>query len=342
MSAVATEPLAVSADELVTVVVPARNEERSIGACLESILAQDYPHLQVIVVDGASSDATREVVRAVADRDSRVTLLAEEHLGIPASLNVGLAHAEGTWLVRVDAHSTVPADYVRLAVSRLREGRWGGVGGRKDGVGSTPAGRAIAAAMASRFGVGNSLYHFGTYEAEVDHVPYGAYPVDLVRKVGGWDERLTANEDFEFDYRLRMAGVRLLFDPRLAITWESSQSVRALFRQYFRYGRGKADVAVLHPVSVSPRHVLPPLFVAYAAGALVAAPFRPRRAAVMLLPYVGAVTAASIATARTLPGWPERLHVPIAFVAMHIAWGSGFLSRTPAALRLRLHADRTP
>ena len=327
-------------DELVTVVVPARNEERSIAACLESVLAQDYRNLQVIVVDGASTDATPRIVAAIAERDPRVHWLTDDRRCIPASLNAGLAKAEGAWLVRVDAHSVVPPDYVRLAVARLREGQWGGVGGRKDGVSHTPAGRAISAALGSRFGVGNSLYHYGTSACEVDHVPFGAYPVDLLRQHGGWDERLAANEDYELDYRLRQAGHRLLFDPRLSISWEARDTVGALFRQYYRYGRGKADVVALHPTSVSLRHLVPPAFVAYASGAVALAATRPRWAAAMLLPYATAVAVASVAVAQGLEVWSERLYVPLAFVAMHAAWGTGFWSRLPGALWLRLHSGQ--
>jgi len=326
---------AVAGEELVTVLVPARNERRTIEACLGSILEQHYGNLQVIVVDGASTDETPELVARIAAGDSRVEMVTEARPSIPTALNTGLAAARGTWLVRVDAHSTVPPDYVGHAVGRLREGRWGGVGGRKDGVGETAAGRAIAAAMASRFGVGNSLYHHGTAETHVDHVPFGAYPVALLRAVGGWDERLTANEDYELDYRLRRAGHRLLFDPALEIRWESRQSVRDLAKQYYRYGRGKADVAALHPASLSPRHLVPPAFVAYAGAALAVAAVRPARGLAMLAPYAAALAAASALTARRLEQAEERAQVPLAFLAMHVPWGAGFLVRVPRALALR-------
>jgi len=328
-------PPAHGGEELVTVLVPARNERRTIAACLGSILGQHYGHLQVVVVDGASTDETPAIVADIAAGDARVELVTEPRPGIPAALNTGLAAARGTWLVRVDAHSTVPPDYVGLAVDRLREGRWGGVGGRKDGVGESAAGRAIAAAMGSRFGVGNSLYHHGTTATHVDHVPFGAYPVALLREVGGWDERLTANEDYELDYRLRRAGHQLLFDPALEIRWQSRQSVGGLAKQYYRYGRGKADVAALHPASLRPRHLAPPAFVAYAAGAVAVAAVRPARGLAMLAPYAAALAAASALTARRLEQPEERAQVPLAFLAMHLPWGAGFLARAPRALALR-------
>lgn len=331
----ATSSTGSDVDDLVTVLVPARNEEKSIEACLSSILDQTYAHLQVVVVDGVSDDRTEQVINEIAARDPRVELVINEARTIPAALNAGLAAARGTWLVRVDAHSTVPAGYVAHAVSRLREGRWGGVGGRKDGHGEGAAGRAIAAAMASRFGVGNSTYHHGTTECEVDHVPFGAYPVALARSIGGWDERLLANEDYEFDYRIRASGRPLLFDPSLTIQWQSRQSVRDLARQYFRYGRGKVDVAALHPRSLQPRHILPPAFTAYIAAAALVAARHPGRAATMLTPYAAALAVASAATARTLRTREERLQVPLAFVAMHVGWGAGFWVGGRRALRLR-------
>src|SRR5215218_5141519 len=188
------------ATDLVSVIVPARNEERSIGVTLDALRAQDYRDLQIIVVDGGSTDGTVGVVERHMAEDPRIELVHNPRQTIPVALNVALARARGRWLVRMDAHSTVDPGYVSAAVARLREGCWGGVGGRKDGIGTTPAGRAIAAALGSRFGVGGSVYHYGTDEQHVDHVPFGAYRTELVRRLGGWDERLEANEDFEFDY----------------------------------------------------------------------------------------------------------------------------------------------
>ena len=309
--------------ELVTVVVPARNEEANLGPCLSSILEQDWPNLQVLVVDGASTDGTGAIVESFARRDPRVELLVNPDRTIPRSLNLALRAARGSWLVRVDAHASVPPDYVRRLMRHLESGDWGGVGGRKDGQGVTPAGRAIAAAMASPFGVGNSTYHHGRCVRTVDHIPFGAYPTALARELGGWDERLLANEDFEFDYRVRRHGRQLLFDPELKIGWQCRQSVPDLFRQYRRYGRGKADVARLHPASLQPRHVAAPGLLLTWLGALL---FLPVVRVLAALPFAVYLLCLAFATAHTSRGLNRRarLYLPAAFLAMHVGWGLGF------------------
>lgn len=308
-----------------TVVIPAKDEEGHIEACLASVLAQDHDDLEVLVVDGASIDRTVALVEAVAARDPRVRLLHNPRGIIPVSLNLALAEARGRWLVRVDSHAAVPPDYVRRAVQHLATGRWGGVGGRKDGVGRTPAGKAVAAAMASPFGVGNSTYHHGTEVQPVEHIPFGAYPVALARELGGWNEELRVNQDFEFDWRVRASGHQLLFDPALRIDWHCRQTVRELYAQYRRYGKGKVKVAALHPASVRPRHLVAPALVAgLAGGALLSVLTRRARwFAVPAALYGAGVAAASAKTATTVE--PEaRRFLPGAFAAMHIGWGLGF------------------
>jgi len=323
--------------DLVTVVIPARNEQTAIGPCLDSVLAQDWPALQVIVVDGNSVDDTVAVVRERArDSGPHSVEVLENDLGtIPRSLNIATAAARGRWLVRVDAHASVPPDYVRKVVAHLVSGRWGGVGGRKDGVGGGPAGDAIAAAMGSRFGVGGSTYHHGTTLQEVEHIPFGAYPVALVRELGGWDEELRVNQDFEFDYRLRAAGHRLLFDPELVIRWENRRTVGALFSQYRRYGRGKVKVASKHPDSLRARHFAPPILVATLAAAAVAAPTRPKLAVALAAPYAALVAVGSAQVVSKVASTPQRLRVPASLVAMHVGWGFGFYEGVVDQLRNR-------
>lgn len=329
------DPDLIDQHDLVTVVVPARNEEQYIGDCLDSLRRQHYGNLEIIVVDGGSDDRTAEIVGTYAGRDTRIRLVHNERRIVPVSLNMALAAARGRWLVRVDAHATVPPDYVRLAVRHLQSGDWGGVGGRKDGVGQTAAGRAVAAAMASPAGVGGSRYHYGRKPSTVDHIPFGAYPTELARKLGGWDERLAVNQDYEFDYRVRLSGLSLLFDPALAISWHCREDAAGVYRQYRRYGRGKVKVLRLHPTSASPRHLMVPALVSWLGFAVLLGLRRPLWGAAAAAPYVAAVGVASAVTSWRLDSAARR-HVPAAFFAMHLGWGIGFWQGLADLLRRRL------
>jgi succinoglycan biosynthesis protein ExoA len=307
----------------VTVVVPARNEAATIGATLDSLVAQRWTDWEALVVDGDSTDGTAAVVLDYATRDPRISLLRNPARRIPSALNVALAEARGRWLVRLDAHSTIDDRYVETAVTLLEEGSWGGVGGRKDAVASTAFGRAVGAALCSRFGVGNSLYHYVDTPTVTDHVPFGAYPVGLCRELGGWDETITTNEDYEFDYRIRAAGYGLLIDPRLRIEWRCRESLSALAGQYLRYGRGKAAVVRKHPRSMQPRHVAAPLLVATVAGAVLGVRRSRGPLAAVAGGYGAAVAAATAATAPHVDHAARR-HLPAVFAAMHLSWGTGF------------------
>jgi hypothetical protein len=308
----------------VTVVVPALNEEASIGGCLDSILAQTCRDLEVIVADGGSTDRTRQIVAEYSTRDDRVRLIDNPGRIPPAALNAAVAVMRGKHLVRIDAHSTIPPQYVETVLAHLETGKWGGVGGRKDGVGHTVQGRAVAAALGSKFGVGNSVYHHGTEPQSVDHIPFGAYPRSVIDEVGGWDESLPVNEDYEFDYRIRKSGRELLFDPALSIAWECRPSIKSFFRQYRRYGRGKAQMLRANPTSASPRHLAAPALVAMVALAVVLLPVKRRWAIALITPYLAANAVASRSVMGTVDDPQSRRFVPAAFAAMHLGWGWGF------------------
>jgi succinoglycan biosynthesis protein ExoA len=311
--------------ELVTVVVPARDEAATIGALLESVRSQTYRNLQIIVVDGCSTDGTVGIVSALAEVDPRIELLRNPDRVIPTAMNLAVDRARGCYLVRIDAHSRVGPDYVERLVAHLRTGRYGGVGGRKEARGHTRAGRAIAAVMGSRLAQGNSIYHYGTEATTVDHVPFGAYPLEVVRDLGGWTETQLVNEDYEFDYRLRLSGRELLFDPAVVIDWDCRQSLGDLFRQYQRYGAGKVQTLRRHPASAALRHVAAPALVAALLAAVAMVPIRRLRPLALLLaaPYLGVVVAGTAATLRRV-GPEDRLLVAPAFVALHLGWGVGF------------------
>lgn len=323
---------------LVSVVIPILNEVRTIDETLASVLGQTYRHIEVLAVDGMSEDGTVPKLAAWAERDDRLRILPNPRKAIPVALNLALEAAQGLFLVRVDAHSTIPDDYVERLVAHLKTGKVAGVGAKKTAVGGLPNGQAIAAALGSPFGVGGSAYHYATEPMETDHIPFGAYRIDLARQLGGWDERLVANEDFEFDVRVRQSGGKLFLDPSVEVLWKCRSRIRDLAAQYRRYGRGKADVAFLHPSEVRLRHLAPPVAVAALTTSAVLFPWIP-----VLLPIVGggyavAVLGLSIPIGRRLES-RDKLRVPAALAAMQLAWGWGMWE---GITRIARHGFRLP
>ena len=317
-----------------TVIVPTRNEVANIGRCLDAILANTYPVLEVLVVDGGSTDGTITVVdRYSAASEGRVRLVHNPRRTVPSALNIGWREARGDIIVRVDGHAFVADDYIEHVVANLADGAYAGTGGRKHPVSPTDVGKVIAAAMCSRWGVGGSRYHYATSQEESAHVPFCAYPRDVIEALGGWDERFTVNQDFEFDYRVRESGRQLLFDPELVIHWENRTTIGDIFRQYRRYGRGKVKVARKHPASVRPRHFAAPAVLAMiAAGGVAAALGRPRTARALLIPYAGVLAIGTASTWKNVPA-EQRAYIPAAFAAMHVGWGIGFYEGVSDVLR---------
>ena len=341
----------------VTVLMPVLNEAASVDAALAAALAQTHAPVEVLVVDGRSSDGTRAQVEAMAARDPRVRLLDNSAGGISAGLNVGLARARGEFVVRLDGHATVNREYVQIGVRHLQaDPDLAAVGGRRVGIARTPTGRAIALALSSPFGVGNSINHYAPDAQLTDHASFGVYRASVARAVGGWDEDLLVNEDVDFDFRIGSRGHRILYDPEMLIHWDVRETLPDLARQYRRYGRGKGAMVAKNGASaVRPRHLAAPALVAAlaASGALVATGHW-RSGMTLPAPYAAAVAAAAGLTIRsatataTAAAPPIRLRsAPVlagAFVAMHTAWGLGFYEglagRRPVAASQRQPGHR--
>lgn len=313
-----------------TVIMPIRNEAERIESTLRSVLAQDLDHdrMEVLVVDGRSEDATRDVVRSVAADDSRVRLLDNPEGIVPTAMNRGLAEARGSVIVRVDGHCALPPDYLRRCEALLASTTADCVGGMiesrpgDDGV----VARAIALAMASRFGTGAGFRIGGGAPGPVDTLAFGAYRREVFDRIGTFDEELVRNQDDELNLRLTRAGGVIWMDPSLRSQYWTRADLRGLWRQYFQYGVFKVRVAQKHRGVASWRHLVPlSLVLALVASAGVALATRRRWPLVLVAgPYVGATMAAAIATGRQDP--PTIAVLPACFACLQLSYGTGWLA----------------
>jgi GT2 family glycosyltransferase len=334
----------------VSVVIPVRNEAATITALLDTVLAQDYPanRFEVLVVDGDSHDGTPAVIETYARRDPRVRLLHNPRRIVPTALNIAIRAARGAIICRIDGHTRVAIDYVRIGVETLQRTGADNVGGPMHAVGGGWFGDAVAAATSSRFGIG-SYFHYGTEEREVDTVYLGMWPRQVFERVGLFDEELVRNQDDEFNYRLRKAGGRVLMTPAMRSWYQNRQSLTGLLRQFYQYGQWKVRVLQKHPGQMSWRHFVPPAFIAGLGGLTVlggAVPLAAAASRAVFGIYVVSVlaVAGSIAGRQGVRAW---LATALAFVSVHAAWGAGFLNgliifasrwRTPESAPPRLES----
>lgn len=229
---------------LVTVLIPARNEENDIQRCLCAVLAQDYPHdrMEIIVANGASADATTSVAVAALSGADVAWSIVDNPIGTtPSNLNVGLAAATGDYLCRVDARSIVPPHYVRLCVETLSTRADVVVtGGAQVAVSIDGSANSIgiARALNNRYAMGGSRYRSGAQSGPSDTVYLGAFRTVQLRAAGGWDVELLTNQDFELNRRLGQTGV-VWFDSRLVVRYVPRRTIRELWMQYHRFGRWK-------------------------------------------------------------------------------------------------------
>lgn len=232
-------------DPFVTVLVPARNEARSIEQCIAAVAAQDYDHdrMEVVVVVGTSTDGTEELARRALQRHglAHAKVIENPVATTPNNLNTGLAASSGEILCRVDARSLVPTDYVSRCVSVLTSLPQVAVTGGAQ-VTVTPAatakGQGIARALNNRWGMGLSRYRRGAPSGPADTVYLGAFRTDGLRAAGGWNEQFPTNQDFELNRRMGRTGT-VWFDSELEVGYIPRSTVRDLFRQYRRFGNWK-------------------------------------------------------------------------------------------------------
>ena len=246
----------------ISVVVPARDCAALIGECLGAIDAQTYRGtVDVTVAVAPSRDGTE---RAVAGAGIELPLqVVENPAGTAAAgLNVAVAASKGPIVARVDAQSRVPPDYLERAVSTLAQTGAANVGGVQRPVGAAGLPGAIAAAMGSAFGGGPAAFRRGRRSGPADTVYLGVFDRDALESVGGFDETLDRNQDYELNWRLREQGHTVWLDPSLVVGYVPRSDYRGLARQYFSYGAWKRTMLMRNPRSLRIRQLAAPALAA--------------------------------------------------------------------------------
>lgn len=319
----------------VTIVIPCFQERDFINACLESVTGFDLPPdtaIEILVIDGLSTDGTREIVGGMAQRDERIRLIDNPDRIQSAALNLGISAALGTYLMRLDAHSVYPADYLARTLETARRTGADNTGGvvatlrRGDGYQAA----LVQAIITHRFGVGNSGFRTGAREGPADTVPYGCFRTEIFHRVGFFDERLIRAQDYEMNRRIVAAGGTVWRNPEIRVQYYPQPDMLSFIRkQVVHEAPYNAYMWYLAPYAFAARHAITGIFAAGVLAGLILSPVsatvRLVFAAVMLL-YLFLAVVAGVQQALRYRQPLHALAAPPAFFAYHFLHGLGLLT----------------
>ena len=248
----------------VSLIVPILNEERYIISFLQSVINQDFSHkdLELLMVDGQSEDKTRKlIVEFMENKDIKYKILDNPKRFTPIAMNIGIKACKHEFIIRLDAHSEYPTDYVSKCIHYLKDTDAWNVGCVLKASYNNDNEKTIAKLLSSKFGVGNSGFRTNAKSGYVDTVPFGAFRKDLFRKIGLFDERLHRNQDSELNARILKNGGKIYLFNDISIDYYPRNTIKKLLKMGFQNGKWNIYTTMLCPGSMKIRHFIPFLFV---------------------------------------------------------------------------------
>jgi glycosyltransferase involved in cell wall biosynthesis len=313
----------------VSIIIPMRNEEKYIRRCLLSVLANHFPHEQyeILIADGQSTDSSRQMVEEISSRQVTpdIRLLNNPARIVPVGLNEAIRQARGRFILRMDAHTDYPPNYIENCVAELERTGAANVGGRCITCpgGNTLTAKSIALLTQTRAGVGNSAYRLGQGDRYVDTVPFGAFRREVLAEVGLYREDLERNQDYELNARIRSHGHRIFLSSKIYCFYHNVPTFAAFMRQAFRNACWNAQCWRRYPISFCWRHAAPLAFFGALIGSLLLGlVFRPAwwlfGLGVCLYLLLALTASATIARQGE---WKSAVLAPVLMFPFHLVYG---------------------
>lgn len=314
---------------IIAVVIPCRNEQEHIRACIESVLQSKIDNdckLQIIVIDGGSTDQTIEIIKKLSNEHSNIILLHNSHAFTPISFNMGITHAsEADYIQIVGARHLISFDYISKALSILQvhPDIWC-VGGRiyNDFLNSTS--EIIAKSMGSAFGMGIGNFRTLQKSGFTDTVTSPLYPIRVFKTIGLFDAQLVRNQDDDFNYRIKLAGGKIYYEHSISLRYFVRASFKNVFKQFYQYGYWKVFVNKKHQAVTTWRQLVPPFFLLYLLSLPVMA-FLSSYSLLYSIPFMLYCTLNIISSCSEFPHLKKIILTCYAYLILHVSYGMGYL-----------------
>ncbi len=323
----------------VTIAMPCLDEEAYIEACVRSAQAQDWPRdrLEILVADGMSMDATREILARLAAEDHRLQLVDNPARIQAAGLNECIRRARGEVIVRMDVHADYPPDFVRKCVEVLERTGADNAGGAARPRARTFFQRCVGAALASPLAIGGSQYRKADADGFVESVWPGAFRRGIFERVGMFDPHAITNEDAELNQRIVGSGGGVYLSRDITVHYYPRSSMGSLARQYFKYGQGRARTLLKHGRFLSWRPALPFLWLTSEAVLFATSLWQPL--GTLSLAVYALVAGAEAVRVGRREGVAAIPVVWSIFPVLHVSHGAGFAA---GLVRYALRPDWAP
>jgi glycosyltransferase involved in cell wall biosynthesis len=317
---------------IVTVIIPARNEQNFIAKCLDSVLAQDYPkeNLEVLVVDGLSVDKTREIVARYCQKYPFIKRLDNPKKFSPSAFNIGITAAKGDYIIIMGAHAEYQENYISRCVAHIEESGADDVGGvwKIKPQKNTLANKAIAFASSYYLGAGDADYRRGIAKnpKEVDTVFGGCYKKEIFEKIGLYNENLFRSQDMDLNMRLKRAGGKIMLFPDIIVNYYPKSNFRDFLVHNFWDGVWAVYPIRFIKMPLKPRHYVPLLFVLALAVLTLALLFTHYSFFALIAAmsfYLAVLLLVSAHIAINEKEWRYLFLMPAAFAIRHFGYGIG-------------------
>lgn len=315
---------------LVSFCVIAYNEEKAISSLFNDIRNQDYPHdkMEVIFVNAMSEDRTRQLMEEFSKENNgfrRVVVLDNPKKIQAAGWNVAIKEAKGDIIMRIDAHTVIPKEFVSKNVECIQSGE-NVSGGPRPNIAEedTPWKHTLLLAERSMFGSSIAPYRKGHHKSYVKSVFHGAYRREVFEKAGLFNENLGRTEDNEMHYRIREAGYKICYNPKIISYQHTRNTWSSMIRQKYGNGYWIGLTLGIAPKCFSLYHFVPLCFVLALITAVVMLIFGLYWPLVLLaILYMFFNILMSIVAVIKEKKYIQYILLPFIFVSLHLAYGIG-------------------